>query len=143
MKKSGILNSEISRVLSYMGHTDTLCISDCGLPIPDEVERIDLALTLGTPSFMDTLKAVSEDMKIEKIILAEEIKEKNPKLYKELMKFFGIKINKKGAVENADIEVEFVSHSDFKLRTWDSKAIIRTGENTPYANIILQSACIF
>ena len=39
MKRQGILNSDISRVLSYMGHTDTICIGDCGLPIPDETER--------------------------------------------------------------------------------------------------------
>ena len=42
MKRAGILNSDISRVLSYMGHTDCICIGDCGLPIPNEVERIDL-----------------------------------------------------------------------------------------------------
>ena len=40
MKKQGILNSDISRVLSYMGHTDTICIGDCGLPIPDAVKLI-------------------------------------------------------------------------------------------------------
>lgn len=72
MKKSGILNGDISRVLSYMGHTDTSCIGDCGLPIPDEAERIDLALVFGVPSFMETLKVVKEDMKIEKITLAGE-----------------------------------------------------------------------
>ncbi len=76
MKKSGIINSDISRVLSYMGHTDRICIGDCGLPIPSEIERIDLALKLGYPSFIDVLKEVAGDMKIEKIILAEEIKEK-------------------------------------------------------------------
>ena len=52
MKRQGILNSDISRVLSYMGHTDTICIGDCGLPIPDETERIDLAVKFGQPSFM-------------------------------------------------------------------------------------------
>ena len=55
MKKCGIINADISRVLSYMGHTDTLAVGDCGLPIPDETERIDLALKMGTPSFMETL----------------------------------------------------------------------------------------
>ena len=143
MKKNGILNSEISRVLSYMGHTDAICISDCGLPIPEEVERIDLALKLGTPSFMETLKTVCEDMKVEKIVLAEEIKTKNPKLYKEILKFFGITKNKKGELQSNKIDIEFVPHEEFKQKTWDNKAIIRTGENTPYANIILQSACIF
>lgn len=63
MKKEGILNSDISRVLSYMGHTDWICIGDCGLPIPDEVERIDLALEFGVPTFMKTLEVVAKDMK--------------------------------------------------------------------------------
>lgn len=74
MKRQGILNSDISRVLSYMGHTDTICIGDCGLPIPDETERIDLAVKFGQPSFMDVLEEVGADMKVEKIILAEEMK---------------------------------------------------------------------
>lgn len=39
MKKQGILNSEIAKVLADMGHTDTLCIGDCGLPVPAEVKK--------------------------------------------------------------------------------------------------------
>ena len=35
MKRQGILNSDISRVLPYMGHTDTICIGECGQPISD------------------------------------------------------------------------------------------------------------
>lgn len=133
MKKAGILNSDISRVLSYMGHTDWICVGDCGLPIPDEVERIDLALKFGVPTFMDTLKVVAEDMKIEKIILAEEIKEQNPKVLGEIEELF----------KGSDIEVEYVSHVELKEKTKNCKAVIRTGETTPYANVILQSGCIF
>jgi len=72
MKRQGILNSDISRVLSYMGHTDRICIGDCGLPIPDEVERIDLSLKFGVPKFMEVLKEIGADMKIEKVILAKK-----------------------------------------------------------------------
>ena len=133
MKKQGILNTDISRVLSYMGHTDTICIGDCGLPIPDEVERIDLALCFGEPTFMRTLEIVAGDMKVEKIVLAEEIKEKNPAVLSEIQAYFA----------GAEVEVEFVSHVELKARTRDCKAVIRTGETTPYANIILQSGCIF
>ncbi len=133
MKREGILNSDISRVLSYMGHTDQICIGDCGLPIPDEVERIDLALKFGVPSFMETLEVVVKDMKVEKIILAEEIKTQNPKVLGEVEALFA---------EN-NIEVEYVSHVELKALTRDCKAVIRTGETTPYANIILQSGCIF
>lgn len=133
MKKKGILNSDISRVLAYMGHTDTICIGDCGLPIPDGVERIDLALCFGEPSFIRTLRIVLEDMKAEKIVLAEEIKESNPAVLSEINKLF----------EGQNVEVEFVPHVQFKVKTGNCKAVIRTGETTPYANIILQSGCIF
>lgn len=133
MKKQGILNSDISRVLSYMGHTDTICIGDCGLPIPDAVERIDLALAFGEPTFMRTLEIVAGDMKVEKIVLAEEIKEQNPEVLGQIQTFFA----------SQDVEVEFVPHAELKARTQDCKAVIRTGEITPYANIILQSGCIF
>ena len=135
MKKNGILNADISRVMSYMGHTDRMCIGDAGLPVPDDVERIDLALKFGVPSFIETLKTVADEMKIEKIILASEIKDMNPGLLKEIEGYFkGTEIKP---------EIEFTAHEDFKKLTEDCKAVIRTGENTPYANIILQSACIF
>lgn len=116
-----------------MGHTDWIAIGDCGLPIPDEVERIDLALKFGVPTFMETLKAVSEDMKIEKIILAEEIKSQNPQVLEEIEALFA----------GQDIEIEYVTHVMLKENTKACKAVIRTGETTPYANIILQSGCIF
>ncbi len=133
MKKAGILNSDISRVLSYMGHTDTICIGDCGLPIPDEVERIDLALKFGVPTFMETLKVVKGDMKIEKIVLATEIKEQNKQVLSEIEELF----------KDEGIEVEYVPHVELKAQTKNCKAVIRTGETTPYANVILQSGCIF
>ena len=133
MKKNGILNSDISRVLSYMGHTDTLCIGDCGLPIPEETERIDLALKFGVPTFMEVLECVTEDMKVEKIVLAEEIKDNNPQVLQQIKDLF----------DNADIEVVYVPHEELKRQTKDCKAVIRTGETTPYANIILQSGCMF
>ena len=137
MKKNGILNSDIWRVLSYMGHTDRICIGDCGLPVPDETERIDLALRFGQPSFMDVLTEVAKDMKVERIFLAEEMKEKNEAQLKAVLSFF----------ENSETgfapEVEYVSHEQLKRMTEDCKAVIRTGETTPYSNIILQSGCIF
>ncbi len=137
MKKHGILNSDIARVLSYMGHTDQICIGDCGFPIPDETERIDLCVKFGQPSFMDVLREVGNDMKIEKIIIAEEIKEQNSKIFHEIEKFFSC------FETGFKIEVEFVSHVELKEKTKKCKAVIRTGETTPYANIILQSGCIF
>ena len=138
MKRLGILNSDIARVLAYMGHTDTLAIGDCGLPVPDTTERIDLALEFGKPSFMDVLKPVSKDMKIEKIVLAEEIREQNPKMLAQIEQLF-----KEIEQETGRKRKLMLSHTELKKRTGSCKAVMHSGETTPYANIILQSGCIF
>lgn len=135
MKRHGILNSDISRVLSYMGHTDTLAVGDCGLPIPEETERIDLALKMGVPSFMEVLTELIKEMKVEKVVLAEEIKEQNPEVHKEILALLDTMDN--------TCDVEYVTHQELKQQTKTCRAVIRTGETTPYANIILQSACLF
>lgn len=131
MKKHGILNSEIARVLAVMGHTDTLCIADCGLPIPPAVERIDISLRHGFPGFMDTLGAIAADMVVEHITLAEEIREKNPAILSQIEALF------------PQIPVTFVTHETFKKMTQGCHAVVRTGEATPYANIILHSGVSF
>ena len=133
MKREGILNSDISRVLSYLGHTDRIAIADCGLPIPDGTERIDLALAFGEPTFLRTLEVVLRDMKVEKVVLAEEIRTQNPDVLRGIGKLF----------DGQAVEVEFVPHTRLKELTAPCKAVIRTGEVSPYANIILQSGCIF
>lgn len=131
MKKLGILNSEIAKCLVDLGHTDQIVIGDTGLPIPDEVKKIDLALALSEPAFIRVLDEVLKDMEVEKVILAEEIKEQN--------------VSQLEAINNRldNQEVSFVSHEEFKQLTKNAKAIIRTGEATPYSNIILQSGVIF
>ncbi|OIK04416.1 D-ribose pyranase [Bacillus sp. MUM 13] len=131
MKRHGMLNSHISKVLSDLGHTDTIVIADAGLPIPDGVLKIDLALVPGMPSFIETVKAVSEDMVIEKITLAQEISEGNPETLEFIQNSFG------------DTVMEQVSHEEFKQKTKQAKAVIRTGEITPYANCILHSGVFF
>ncbi|MBO8162174.1 MAG: D-ribose pyranase [Brevibacillus sp.] len=131
MKKIGILNSEISSVISELGHTDLIVICDAGLPIPSHVKRIDLALTPGTPSFLETLAAVLTEMQVEKAYWAHEAKEKNGLLLQSGQELL------QGA------EQKFVSHVDLKEMTKQARAVIRTGECTPYANVILQSGVIF
>ncbi|MDR9746441.1 D-ribose pyranase [Paenibacillus taichungensis] len=132
MKKQGILNSHISKVLSDLGHTDTIVIADAGLPVPEGVPKIDLSLKLGTPSFQEVVELIADDMVVEKVILATEIKAGNP----EAMQF----ITEKFGDEAIDISI---SHEQFKVLTRNAKVVIRTGEATPYANCILQSGVIF
>ncbi|BAC14531.1 D-ribose pyranase [Oceanobacillus iheyensis] len=131
MKKKGMLNSEISKVLSDLGHTDQIVIADAGLPVPEGVTKIDVALTPGTPSFLDVLKAVKADMVIEGVTLAREIKVDNTENHKQIQEVIN------------DIPITYVTHEQFKALSKQAKAIIRTGEITPYANCILQSGVFF
>lgn len=130
MKKTYLLNSEISEVVARLGHTDLLVIADSGLPIPDGVKRIDIALTKGIPSFKDTLNTVLTELGVEKAYIAKEMIDKNNDLYLYLLELFGEKLI-------------IISHEDLKTMSKNAKAIIRTGEYKPYANIILESGVEF
>lgn len=131
MKKTGLLNSQISAVISKMGHTDEIAIGDCGLPIPKEAERIDLALTKNIPTFIDTLKAVLLELEVQEVKIAAETKTQSPMLYKEIIDLLG------------NVKISLIDHEELKLELKNCKAVIRTGEQTPFANIILQSGVVF
>lgn len=128
MKKHGILNSDLAKIVDDLGHTDRVCIGDLGLPIPSGVRKIDLSLKAGFPSFQDLLDVYLEHVLVEKIILAEEIKEQNTEQLSQILRKL-----------DDGVTVEYVSHEQLKALNQDVKAVIRTGENTPYSNIILQS----
>ncbi|WP_211748574.1 D-ribose pyranase [Paenibacillus sp. Marseille-Q4541] len=131
MKKQGILNSHIAKILVDLGHTDQIVIADIGLPVPEGVPKIDLALKLGTPSFQEVVDIIAEDMEIEKVIMADEIKNGNAETHQYMNEKF------------AASKIEFCDHEQFKRRTKEAKVIIRTGEAKPYANCILQSGVYF
>jgi len=134
MKKIGTLNSTLSLVLAEMGHTDKLVIADAGLPIPEETERIDLALMKGVPGFLETLQTVLLELEVEEVILAEEIQSassSSSELCDQLKNVF------------KDVPMTFISHETFKQKLSTCRAVVRTGECTPYANIILCSGVNF
>ncbi|MDQ0208135.1 D-ribose pyranase [Alkalicoccobacillus murimartini] len=129
MKKQGVLNRDIARVLASLGHTDQIVIADCGLPVPLGVECIDLSLKYGVPSFLDVFTELLTDMEVEAFILAEEIKEENPLINQ--------------MFELQAIPTYYLPHEKLKTETSKAKVIIRTGECTPYANVILRAGVIF
>jgi D-ribose pyranase len=139
MKKGTVLNAEISSVISRLGHTDTLVIGDAGLPIPQGPQRIDLALTHGIPSFIQVLENVCQEMQVEAAILADEIKKYNPALHDLLLEFFFQLQQHQGNT----IEIRYTRHEQFKQQTATSRAVIRSGECSPYANVILCAGVTF
>lgn len=139
MKKSTLINSEISYVISKLGHKDSIVVGDAGLPISKHVQRIDVAISKGIPGFIPVLKAILTEQKIEKVILAEEIKDKNPTMHHEILSV----LNTIMQAQDLVIEIEYLPHELFKKQTHDCIAAVRTGEFTPFANIILISAVVF
>lgn len=129
MKKHGILNSHLAKIFADLGHTDQIVIADCGLPIPDGVKRVDLALRYGEPSFLDVLEVVEADMVIEGITIADEMFIKNESIANVLTERYE--------------QVETCSHEAFKKAVEKAKVVIRTGEATPYANVILHAGVSF
>ncbi|MGM0867332.1 MAG: D-ribose pyranase [Bacillota bacterium] len=128
MKRHGILNSHIVKILADLGHTDTIVVADAGLPIPSDVVKIDLALKPGEPSFLDLVELLKEEMVVETVTLANEV-ETNEGVHGQMTTWFD--------------GIQYIPHEDFKKETNKAKAVIRTGEVTPYANCILHAGVIF
>ena len=131
MKKTTLINSMLSAAISKLGHTDMITIADCGLPVPESAERIDLALTRGVPGFEQVLDAVLSELEVEEITLASEIRQQNQEVLDKVLKRF------------PDRKINYMDHESFKKLTHSSKAVVRTGESTPYANIILHCGVYF
>jgi D-ribose pyranase len=131
MKKTGLLNQPLSSVIAGMGHLDTLVIADAGLPIPASTKRIDLAVSQGIPPFLDVLKAVLGELKAQEAIIADELPRVSPQMYAALIGVLG------------DIPVRSIPHEQFKMQTAQAMAVARTGEFTPYANVILMAGVVF
>jgi D-ribose pyranase len=131
MKKLGILNHRLSEVVARMGHTQRLVIADAGLPIPPGVERIDLAVSAGLPGIIDVLSAIAAELQVEAMIVADELVERNQALADGLRAIY------------PSAEFSTVPHAALKQLSETAIAVVRTGECTPYANVILTSGVTF
>lgn len=132
MKRSALLHAELSQVIAALGHGDMVVIGDAGLPIPEGPRRIDLALTPGIPRVADVLATVLSEMQVERALLAREAVEQ----------LAG------GALPawcegRLPVVPETISHEELKRLSARARAVVRTGECTPYANIVLCAGVTF
>ena len=132
MKRSGILHGELSRLVALLGHGDLLVIGDTGLPVPAGVPVIDLALKPGVPSFLETVQVVLEELVVEKGFANAEQPEVSPEAAAELEQ-----------VWLGEVPLERISHKELKAMSENAKAIVRTGEFTPYCNLVLVAGVPF
>ncbi|HEY8348089.1 MAG TPA: D-ribose pyranase [Symbiobacteriaceae bacterium] len=131
MKKGLLLNQALSEIVAAMGHGDLLVIGDAGLPVPRGVPRVDLAVRPGVPGFLETVEAVLSELQVEGAIVAEETAERNPEVSEGLKRLLG------------DLPVEVTGHERLKRLCGSAVAVVRTGECTPYANVILKAGVTF
>jgi D-ribose pyranase len=127
VKRGIVLNEGINTAIASIGHLDLLGVVDAGYPVPLGVPRIDLALREGVPAFMDVLNTILQDFIVESFIIAQETLDSSPHRVAEI----------RDALSRCPEEV--VPHVEFKQRMKQAKAVIRTGEFTPFSNVILVS----
>lgn len=132
-KTATTINPALSRVISETGHTDLIVVTDAGLPIPPGSERIDLAYRPGAPAFLDVLDTVLAELVVEGATVSAEVTEQSPEVLEALRERFA----------GEGFEIELIPHIDFKKLSQGARAFVRSGEFTPYANVILHAGVAY
>jgi D-ribose pyranase len=129
MLKSGILNPAINSLLCRVRHTNTLVIADRGFPFWPQIETIDISLVDDIPRVLDVLRAIRGNFIIGRAFAAQQFLEENTP-------------DTASALENAlrGIPITFEPHDELKKRVPRAVGLIRTGDTTQYANLVLESA---
>lgn len=129
MKRQGILNASLSARLAELGHTDLVVVGDCGLPRPPGVPVVDLAVTFGLPAFLPVLDALTTELAVEATTIAREAEQANPPMWEALRQRFPA--------------AAVVSHEELKELAAGARLMVRTGEATPYANVVVRCGVPF
>lgn len=129
MRKGGVINGQLAGALARLGHTDRLVVCDAGLPIPTGPEVVDLAFRFGVPSFEVVLSGLLEELVVEGATAADEVRELNPTTHELLGSCLP--------------DLELVSHEELKTMTSIARLIVRTGEATPFSNVVLRCGVPF
>ncbi|UXM94828.1 D-ribose pyranase [Bartonella sp. HY329] len=139
MRFSGLLHAELIGALASLGHTDMIVIADAGLPIPAGVPKIDLAIRANLPSFLEVSNLIAAEMPVEAITIANEMASMNSELLSQL----NDDILNWSKSQSKEIKVSSLSHEDFKVLSQKARLIIRTGEFSPYANMVMHAGVAF
>ncbi|HEY1485217.1 MAG TPA: D-ribose pyranase [Micromonosporaceae bacterium] len=129
MRQSGLWHPRLASLVVAMGHGDLLVVADPGLPVPAGVEIVDLVISRGQPGFMTALRPILDELVVEQATLAEELTDE--KLIEDIVAQLG------------DTPLTWVTHEQLKTEAAKATAVVRTGEDTPYANIVLRAGVPF
>ncbi|WP_256638380.1 D-ribose pyranase [Streptomyces murinus] len=126
MKKSGILNRHLAGALAELGHGDEVLVCDAGMPIPSGPRVVDLAFRAGVPSFAEVFAGLVDELVLEGATVAEELRGTHLDL-----------------MERQFANLDFVPHERLKELSAGARLIVRTGEASPYANVLLRCGVFF
>jgi len=129
MLKAGILNPALNSLLSRVRHTNTFVIADRGFPFWPMIETVDLSLVDNIPTVLDVLCAIRTNFVIGRVSMAEEFLKHNTA---ETQNRF------RAVLDGLVLDIE--PHVTFKKRVPNAIGLIRTGDSTQYANMIIESA---
>jgi D-ribose pyranase len=129
MRASGLWHPRLAQVVAGLGHGELLVVADPGLPVPSTVEVVDLVWSRGEPAFSPVVRAIAGELVVEHATIASELADSV--LLQELSAALG------------DVPLSRVGHEELKEMTARARCVVRTGEDTPYANVVLRAGVPF
>ena len=130
MLRHGILNAPLAGALARLGHTHQVVIADAGLPLPYGVPGctiVDLSLVAGIPRFEQVLDAVLGAIVVDRAEAALESRSQPAH------EWIAARVD----------SLSLISHEELKARLPRTQLVVRTGESTPYSNVILHCGVPF
>jgi D-ribose pyranase len=128
MLREGVINGQLASVLARFRHVNTLAIVDGPFPSYPGVEIVDLAVIKGQPTIPEILSALIPLMELTGLYLANEFERHvDPKIVAEYKSYY------------SGIPINYIPHSEFKVKVGQALAIIHTGDSVPYSSVILKS----
>ena len=131
MKRTGILNRDLSALVAAMGHYDRMVVSDAGFPIPKGVPCIDLSMRANVPTVLEVLEIIAIELEVEQFYFASEVLTTQPTRLSQIAQKF------------PRAESFSIPHQEFKKLASEARGAVRTGDFSPYSNVLLASGVAY
>jgi len=128
MLTTKLLNPHLLSLLARVRHTNTLVIADRGFPFWTDIETVDISLVDDVPTVLQVLDAVRATFQPAAAFMAKEFLDQN-----------SMQTRRNFEQMLQGVPTQYEPHVEFKQRVPKAIGLIRTGDTTQYANVILVS----
>lgn len=135
MVRSTLIHPEILSALSYCGHGSRILIADGNYPLAEKTgnaKKVYLGLRRGLPGVLDVLQEIHTTVNIEGAMVMMPEEGAEPEIFEAFRS------------ELDGIELKKLGRFDFYATCMEEDALvlaISTGEERPFANIVLTIGC--